>query len=168
LIRPIRPEDSAQLSAFFQRINPEDQRLRYFHQRNARPWSDVGRYTQIDYHREMAFVAIAKSESGKGEILGEVRAAIDPDNLRAELAIVVRSDWKGRGLGKLLGDKMIRYWRGRETREVFGLVHPENEAILQLARSLGFEVDIAPGVQTAVISLDLRPEKPPLPRVELF
>ena len=168
LMRPIRPEDSAQLAAFFRRINPEDQRLRYFQQRNAPPLSDVGRYTQIDYHREMAFVAIAKSESEKGEILGEVRAAVDPDNVRAEFAIVVRSDWKGRGLGKLLGDKMIRYWRGRETRQVFGLVHSENEPMLQLARSLGFEVDVAPGVQTVVVSIDLHPEKPPLPRVELF
>jgi hypothetical protein len=63
---------------------------------------------------------------------------------------------------------MIRYWRGRETRQVFGLVHSENEPMLQLARSLGFEVDVAPGVQTVVVSMDLHPEKPLLPRVELF
>jgi acetyltransferase len=168
LIRPIRPEDAAQLAAFFERIEPEDLQLRYFQQQNARPVFDVGRYTQIDYHRHMALVAVATSEGGGIEILGEVRAGIDPDNLRAELAIVVRSDWKGHGLGKLLGDRIVRYWRSRGTRQVFGLVHSDNEPMLRLARALGFEVDATPGVQTVVVSLDLQPGKAPLPRVELF
>lgn len=168
LIRPIRPEDAAQLAAFFDRIKPEDLQLRYFQQQNTQPVFDVGRYTQIDYHRQMALVAIAKREDGEAEILGEVRAGIDPDNLRAELAIVVRSDWKGEGLGKLLGDTMIRYWRGRGTRQMFGLVHSDNEAMLRLARALGFEVDAVPGVQTVVVSLDLQPGEALHPRVELF
>ena len=168
LIRAIRPEDAAQLAAFFERIEPGDLQLRYFQQQGARPVFDVGQYTQIDYHRQMALVAVAKGENGESEILGEVRAAIDPDNLRAELAIVVRSDWKGRGLGKRLGNSMIRYWRGRGTHQMFGLVHSENAAMLGLARALGFEVDAVPGVQTVVVSLDLQPGKAPYPRVELF
>jgi len=168
LIRAIRPEDAAQLAAFFERIEPGDLQLRYFQQQGARPVFDVGQYTQIDYHRQMALVAVAKGENGESEILGEVRAAIDPDNLRAELAIVVRSDWKGRGLGKRLANSMIRYWRGRGTHQMFGLVHSENAAMLGLARALGFEVDAVPGVQTVVVSLDLQPGKAPYPRVELF
>ena len=116
----------------------------------------------------MALVAVAQSEGGEVEILGEARAEIDPDNLRAELAIVVRSNWKGQGLGKILVERMIRYWRGRGTGQLFGLVHSDNEPMLGLARALGFEVDAAPGMQTVVVSLDLQPGKAPLPRVELF
>jgi acetyltransferase len=168
LIRPIRPEDAAQLSAFFNRIEPGDLRLRSFRQSNARPVSDVLRYTQIDYDREMALVAVAGDQASQSEILGEVRAGADPENIRAELAIVVRSDWKGKGLGKLLTDCIIRHWRSRGTRELFGLVDAGNEPMLRLARRLGFTVDAPPDVQTAVISLDLQPDKPPLARVELF
>jgi acetyltransferase len=168
LVRPIRPEDAAQLATFFDGIEPDDLRLRYFRQQRSRPVSDVLRYTQIDYDREMALVAIAQNEGSEGEIVGDVRAGVDPENVRAELAIVVRSDWKGRGLGRVLTDRMIRYWRARGTRELFGLVDATNEPMLRLARRLGFEVDVAPNVQTVVVSLDLQPEKPPLARVELF
>jgi multiple antibiotic resistance protein len=61
---------------------------------------------------------------------------------------------------------MIHSWRSRQTRQVFGRVHSNNVATLRLARALGFEVDLAPGVQTAVVSIDLHPEKARLPRVD--
>jgi acetyltransferase len=100
------------------------------------PHSELARYTQIDYEREMAFIAYTPDER---ETLGVVRAITDPDNARAEFAVIVRSDVKGRGLGRALLEKMIRYCRARGTRELVGQVLAENRRMLSLARDLGFQ-----------------------------
>ena len=71
-------------------------------------------------------------------MLGEVRVATDPDNLRAEFAIMVRSDLKGRGLGYLLLAKMVRYLKSRGTRVLAGDGLRQNSAMTRLARGLGF------------------------------
>ena len=62
--------------------------------------------TQIDYDREMAFVAVRRVERTE-EILGVTRAISDPDNIDAEFAVLVRSDLKGLGLGRRLLEKLI-------------------------------------------------------------
>ena len=70
-----------------------------------------------------------------------VRAVTDPDNIEAEFAIIVRSDLKGRGLGRMLLDKLVRYQRSRGTQRLVGEVLHENEAMRQLARDIGFRID---------------------------
>jgi acetyltransferase len=104
------------------------------------PDSDLAHFTQIDYDRDMAFVAVGCDAAGAGEIHGVARACADPDNHAAEFAVLVRSDLKGQGLGTLLMRKLIRYCRERGTRELWGDVMNDNTAMLQLSRSLGFRV----------------------------
>ncbi len=143
LLRPIRPEDEARHRAFTEGLAPEDLRLRFFSIRRELPRSELARLVQIDYAREMAFVALAKNAEGAIETMGVVRAVTDPDNIEAEFAIILRSDLKGRGLGRLLLDKMIRYLKGRGTQRLVGDVLRENRAMRELARSCGFQVDPA-------------------------
>ncbi len=116
-------------------------RLRFFHAVRELPHSQLARFTQIDYDREMAFIAVGTNESGLSEMLGVARAFADPDNARAEFAVLVRSDLKGAGLGRALLEKIIRYCRSRGTRELFGEVLAENRRMLELAAALGFHVD---------------------------
>ncbi len=89
-------------------------------------------------------------------MLGEVRASTDPDNLRAEFAIMVRSDLKGRGLGQALLSKLIRYLKGRGTGQLAGECLRQNEAMAALARSLGFGVTLAGSSDAMSLSLDLQ------------
>ncbi|HEY2190406.1 MAG TPA: bifunctional acetate--CoA ligase family protein/GNAT family N-acetyltransferase [Caldimonas sp.] len=138
VVRPIRPEDEAQHRAFLERIAPGDLRLRFFYSRRELPRSEIARLTQIDYAREMAFIAVRRSEGGAEETIGVVRAVADPDNVEAEFALVVRSDLKGRGLGRLLLEKMVAYLAGRGTQRVVGYVLRENLPMRELARALGF------------------------------
>lgn len=140
-LRPIRPEDEAQHLAFLQRLSPEDVRLRVFYTRRSIERSELARLTQIDYEREMAFVATAPGpEGGAEETLGVARAACDPDNLTAEFGVIVRSDLKGGGLGMLLMNKLIAHLRQRGTGRLVGSVLQENTGMLALAARLGFEV----------------------------
>jgi len=143
VLRPIRPEDEPQHRAFVDQLAPSDLRLRFFYVRRELPRSELARLTQIDYSREMAFIAVRRDADGKEQTLGVVRATADPDNIEAEFAIVVRSDLKGHGLGHLLLDKMIRYLRSRGTERVVGFVLHENAGMRDLALSNGFVLDRA-------------------------
>jgi acetyltransferase len=108
------------------------------------PRSELARLTQIDYEREMAFIATEREPDGKKQhTLGVVRAISDPDNSDAEFAIVVRSDLKGQGLGRLLMGRVIDYARSRGTQRLVGDVLSENTAMLKLARLSGFTIDAA-------------------------
>ncbi|RPI41350.1 MAG: GNAT family N-acetyltransferase, partial [Betaproteobacteria bacterium] len=156
MLRPIRPEDTRQHLRFLQRLSPHDIRMRVFHTKRYIAPSELARLTQIDYEREMAFIATALDVSGAPETLGVVRAVTDPENARAEFAIIVRSDIKGKGLGRILLDKIIRYCRSRGTEIIVGDVLRENTRMLELTRQLGFSVSRSeePGIMH--VTLDLR------------
>jgi len=156
-LRPIRPEDEQQHRTFLERLDPVDIRMRIFYSRRSIGRSELARLTQIDFEREMAFVATAPDAQGKEETLGVVRATADPDNIEAEFGIVVRSDLKGGGLGERLLRKMIDYQRGRGTQRLVATVLRENLRMLELAHDLGFVFDDAqPDPGTRSIRLPLR------------
>ncbi|WED24382.1 bifunctional acetate--CoA ligase family protein/GNAT family N-acetyltransferase [Vibrio sp. JC009] len=137
-LRPILPEDEPQHAKFLTQVSKEDLYKRFF--------SDVGEFnhealanlTQIDYDREMAFLAVSQD----GSILGVSRALIDSENIDAEFAILIRSDLKGVGLGKILMNKIIEYCRNKGTKQMSGMTMPTNRGMLTLAQKLGFELDI--------------------------
>jgi len=143
LLRPIRPEDEAIHRSFVEQLSPEDLRLRFFNVRRSLPHSELARMVQIDYAREMAFIALAPDADGMLETLGVVRAIADPDNVEAEFAVIVRSDLKGHGLGDLLMAKILRYLAHAGTQRVIGDVLHENRPMRDLAERLGFRVDTA-------------------------
>jgi acetyltransferase len=140
LLRPIRPEDALHLKAFYAQASPADMRLRFFFTRREVPHSELARYSQIDYDREMTFIALAATPPGGQTMAAEVRAVCDPDNLRAEFAIQVASDWQGKGLGRVLLDKLTGYLRQRGTQEIVGQCLRENSEMISLAHDAGFVV----------------------------
>jgi acetyltransferase len=144
-IRPIRPEDEALYAAFFARLTPEDQRLRFFTAGPDRSHRFLARLTQIDYAREMAFVAVAEETA---ELLGVVRFVADPDYVQGEYAILVRSDLKGRGLGWHLMQHLIAYARAEKIERLYGSVLAENATMLRMCREFGFSIEPEPGDAT--------------------
>jgi acetyltransferase len=145
LIRPIRPEDEPGLCAMVERLTPEDVRFRFFSALKHLPHPLATRLTQIDYDREMAFVAAAPSDIGgsvrRGDLLGVSRLAADPDNEKAEFAVTVRSDFKGRGLGWTLMQHLIGYATARGIGMLHGAVLRDNEPMIKLCRDLGFSTE---------------------------
>jgi acetyltransferase len=136
-VRPIRPTDEALYENFFAHVSQEDRRLRFFGAGVSLSHSFLARLTQIDYAREMAFVAI---EELTGALLGVVRLVADPDYVRAEYAILVRSDLKGRGLGWRLMNRLIDYAKHEGLQELSGAVLAGNTTMLDMCRRLGFNV----------------------------
>ncbi len=155
LLRPIRPEDSDEHQRFFRSLDPVDVRMRMFVQIRELQPSQLARMTQIDYDREMAFIAVRKRADGSDETLGVVRGVADPDNDKAEFAIIIRSDLKGMGLGSILMNKLIAYFRQRGTRQIVGEALSDNRAMMELMRDLGFSLRSNPGEGTVELRFDL-------------
>ena len=140
LLRPIRPEDEPLIQDMLAHSTQEDIRLRFFAPLKQLTHEVAARMSQIDYHREMALVAVAPAGDRLGDaIYGVVRIAADPDNEKAEYAVMVRSDLKGFGLGYLLMNEIITYARDRGIQEIFGEVLRENTTMLLMCEELGFE-----------------------------
>jgi len=158
-LRPIRPEDETAHRDFIRKLSDDDLRLRFFGSvRRDFDHKEMSRFTQIDYDREMAFIASAQTESGLPETLGVVRTSTKPDNTEAEFAIIVRSDQKGTGLGSILFRKMVDYTKGRGTRHLVGQTMVENKSMQGLARKFGFSIKINSEEELVDMELDLTKE----------
>ncbi|WP_114860356.1 bifunctional acetate--CoA ligase family protein/GNAT family N-acetyltransferase [Azospirillum brasilense] len=139
LVRPILPEDEPLVHHMVANQTQEDLRLRFFAPLKRLSHQAAARLTQMDYDREMGLVAVGPDpETGETIMYGVVRITADPDNLRAEYAVMVRSDMKGQGLGYQLMNKILDYARSRGIREVYGEVLRENTSMLGMCRALGF------------------------------
>jgi acetyltransferase len=160
-IRPIRPEDETALGDLLNALAPEDARMRFFNTMRNLPRSQLARFTQIDYDREMALVAIERCSDGVERSLGEVRVVADPDSVFADFAIVVRSDLKGQGLGRLLLQSIIDYARSRGIGELRGETLSGNARMQQLAKDLGFQLKT--GIESGSVDLCLTLREPPVP-----
>lgn len=134
-LRPLRPEDEPLLHDLAAHMSHEDLRLRFFGPVQGLTHAVAARLSQLDYDRELALLA-----EREGMALGVVHLFADPDKLRAEYAIAVRSDWKGRGVGFLLMTRLIDIARQRGIGELVGEVMRENAPMLQMCRELGFSI----------------------------
>ena len=156
-IRPVRPEDEPAHRAFIDSLAPDDMRMRFFHSRPRLERTELARLVQIDYTREMAFIATADDASGALQTLGVARAIADPDNVQAEFGIILRADLKGRGLGGLLLQRLIAYQRAAGTQRLVATILAENEGMRALGRRLGFTEQPTPGdACTVQLSLALQ------------
>ncbi len=137
VIRPIRPEDAAAHSAFFARLSPRDIRYRFFSAMRELSAEQTVRLTQVDYEREMAFVAVNETT---GDTVGVARLASYANGQSGEFAVIVQADMKDRGLASHLMRRLIAWARMRGLTEVVGQILADNQPMLAFIRHLGFAV----------------------------
>jgi acetyltransferase len=140
LMRPIRPEDAEQHGAFFHRLSPQDIRYRFFTAVRELSPEQMARLTQIDYDREMAFIAVR--EAG-GETVGVARLVFEGDR-EGEFAVIVQADVKGKGVGTHLLQRLIDWARARGLAAIVGQVLADNAPMLAFVRHLGFSLKRMP------------------------
>jgi acetyltransferase len=140
-VRPIRPEDEPLIHEFLRHVTSQDLRLRFFAPMKEFTHPFIARLTQLDYARAMAFVAF---DEATNEIVGVVHIHSDSIYETGEYAILLRSDLKGRGLGWALMQLIIEYAKSEGLKAISGDVLQENTVMLEMCRSLGFEVKTDP------------------------
>ena len=157
-VRPIRGEDAPLITLFHERLSEESIRFRYFHHKADLTQRDLSVLAQINYDRQMAFIAEHERPDGSKEMLGVVRVWNDPDNIRTEFSIIIRDDLHGQGLGGLLMEKMIRYCKGIGILEMVGTVMLDNQPMRALLKHLGFSFRY--NVDEQVVEATLRLNEP--------
>ncbi|HEY8004597.1 MAG TPA: bifunctional acetate--CoA ligase family protein/GNAT family N-acetyltransferase [Phenylobacterium sp.] len=134
VVRPVRPQDAPALIAMIERSDPSDVRFRFGGAMRRLSPQLAAQLSQIDYDRQMAFVAERKD----GAIIGVARLVADPQGETAEFALMVESDRQNRGLGRLLMKRLLDYAEARGLRRVWGQVARANDRMLQLCAAFGF------------------------------
>ena len=158
IMRPIRPEDAEIEQAFVRRLSQESRYFRFMGAVRELTPTMLVRFTQIDYDREMAFVAVC-NDGGKGGAETEiavVRYITNPDGRSCEFAIVVDDAWQRRGLGRILMRRLIEVARERGLATMIGHVIANNTSMHKLCAGLGFTIEHTPddaGSRTATLAL---------------
>lgn len=144
LLRPIRPEDEPAIKETFERLDPQERYFRFFASFAELTHPMAARLTQIDYDREMAWVVAERQPAGLAPIYAVGRLIAEPDNERAEFALLVHHEYAGMGIGTRLMRLLLDYARQRGIGEVYGEILAENRAMLRICDKLGFSHRYSP------------------------
>jgi acetyltransferase len=142
-IRPIRPEDATIEKAFVERLSERSRYLRFMQPLTELTPEMLSRFTQIDYDREMALIAVVE-EDGEEVQVGVARYVMHPHRRGCEFAIAISDEWQGRGIATRLLESLIAVARDRRLKIMDGVVLRENRGMLKLADRLGFRRESDP------------------------
>ena len=150
-VRPIRPEDADLERAFVNGLSERSRYNRFFYRLAELTPSMLARFTQVDYDRELALVALAAEDGASAQaFVGVARYAANPDQTSAEFAVVVADAWQRRGVARMLMRGLIVCAKRRGFDHLVGTILRANEPMLAFARSLGFSVEDDPEDSTQV------------------
>jgi acetyltransferase len=153
-IRPIRPEDAPLLSEMFDTLSPRSVYYRFFSPMKQLSHAMLARFTQIDYDREIALVAILESGSSE-KMLGAARVMLQRNLKDAEFAVLVGDTWQGRGIGAHLLRSCLTIAKERGFGRIWGTVLAENRNMLALGKKLGFTIKRAEQSGEFDLTLDM-------------
>ena len=157
IVRPIRPEDAELERAFVHDLSEEARYFRFFYQLHELTPSMLARFTQVDYDREQALVAIAKDAKGREAFVGVARYIANPDGESAEFAIVVADSWQGRGVARMLMERLLAAARQRGFVRIEGTVLRANQNMLKFVAALNCPVrDDPDDAEQVIVERDLR------------
>ena len=155
-VRPIRPEDAQIEQAFVRSLSDESRYFRFMQAVHELTQEMLVRFTQIDYDREMALIAVVEPDPGVETQVAVARYTAYPDKRSCEFAIVVADDWQGRGIGTHLMQSLMRVAKSRGINLMEGEIIAGNAHMRALMRRLGFKVRANPddeGVVQAIREL---------------
>ncbi|MCW5574699.1 MAG: bifunctional acetate--CoA ligase family protein/GNAT family N-acetyltransferase [Burkholderiales bacterium] len=153
-LRPIRPEDAEIEQAFVRALSPVSKRSRFMDTLRELTPQMLARFTQIDYDREMALIAVV-AQDGREREIGVCRYVTNPDGVSCEYAVAVADDWQCRGLGRRLMTALIGVARARGLQTMIGHVLAGNRAMLDLCGKLGFAIADTDDPQVRRVTLAL-------------
>ena len=138
-IRPIRPEDAELEQDFVRGLSNDTKYFRFVETLRELSPALLARFTQIDYDREMALLAVTET-AGKEAVLGIARYITNPDAESCEFALVVSDRWQRKGLGRKLMTALLDAARAQGLKRMEGEVLATNQAMLRLAAGLEFSI----------------------------
>lgn len=141
-VRPVRPEDANLERNFVATLSEQTRYFRFFYRLHQLTPAMLVRFTQVDYDRELALLALAPDPASPNRemIVGISRYIANYDGESAEFAVVVTDAWQGRGVGRMLMERIIASAKGRGLKRIEGVVLRVNHGMLKFSEQLGFVV----------------------------
>jgi acetyltransferase len=139
VIRPIRPEDAEIEAEFIRGLSKESKYFRFMNSIQELSQEMLVRFTQIDYHNEMALIAVRPVGSGEEQI-GVARYTTNLDKKSCEFALVVSDQWRGRGIAHHLMTRLMQIARDRDLELIEGQVLGNNVRMLALMKTMNFQI----------------------------
>ncbi len=136
-VRPIRPEDAELEREFVHGLSEQTKYYRFFYRLHELTPSMLARFTQVDYDRELALVAIDQSAPSP-RFVGVARFIANPDRESAEFAVVVADEWQKRGVGRVLMQRLIACAKSRGIARLEGAVLKQNSNMVHFCERIGF------------------------------
>jgi acetyltransferase len=155
LIRPIRPEDAPLLQGLFATLSARSIYFRFFTPLKEIPGEMLARFTQIDYDREIAMVAILEGNGQEEQMLAVGRIIKGLDPRVAEFAILVGDRWHGKGIGATLLRWCLKIAKSQGVRDIWGTVVADNTQMIALGRKLKFKIQRQPDSGEYEFKMDL-------------
>lgn len=137
-MRPIRPEDASIEQEFVDSLSDESKYFRFMHRMDKLTPLMLARFTQIDYDREMALVAVTREHTDEARIVGVARYISNPDGQSCEFALTVADSWQKRGVGRQLMLRLMTVAHDQGLEIMEGEVLSQNRKMLRLCNKLGF------------------------------
>lgn len=147
-VRPAKPEDEAQLTTFFDRVSDEDRRFRFLSAREHISDQQLDPLIHADHFRSESFLAF---DQGTGALVASALLACDGAMDTGEIAVSIRSDYKGKGVGWAMLDLLGQEAQRRGARRVISIESRDNHAAIELEREKGFTPEPFEGDPTLVI-----------------
>ena len=126
----------------FKELSPTSIYYRFFGALKEMQPEMLARFTQIDYDREIALVALDEDAETE-RMLGVARIIGDPDGTKGEFAVLVGDAWQGKGIGAGLLRKCLLIAEKRGFKNIHGIVLKENRNMIALGKKLGFMVNMS-------------------------
>ena len=145
-VRPIRPEDAEREVRFFAGLSAHSRYQRFMQYLSTLSERMLARFTQLDYDRELALVALWEDE-----FVAVGRYSPREDGVTAEFALVVADDWQGKGLGRALLERLCDAARAAGYRALYGEILHANRDMLELAAHVGFTEQSREGDSVTVV-----------------
>jgi acetyltransferase len=139
VIRPIRPEDAEIEQTFIRKLSQQAKYFRFMQSITELSPQLLARFTQIDYNREMALIAVV-NEDGQETEIGVARYITNPDGKSCEFAIVIADNWQRQGIAHRLMRLLIETARSHALMIMEGDVLADNRKMLNLVSKLGFRI----------------------------
>ncbi len=143
VIRPIRPEDAEIEAKFVRELSSQARYFRFMNSLQELSQQMLVRFTQIDYHNEMALIAVTVGDAGEEQI-GVARYTTNLDKTSCEFALVVSDQWQSKGIGHHLMRNLMEIARDRDLERMDGQVLTINTRMLELMASLNFKIQDDP------------------------
>ena len=148
-VRTVTGADESALAEFFRRVTPDDLRFRFLSAVQEMSHARLMEMISVDQETTESFVATAPDEA-EG-VIAAAMLALDPTGERAEVAISIRADHKGSGIGWTLLDHLAERAEAKGVRALESVESRDNRAAISLEREMGFVAEPVEGDSTLVL-----------------